>query len=350
MSNELTKWNLNDEVEMKITKEKKPRDTWENTRETFLSALGAIVGLGNLWRFPYMTYKYGGGAFLIPYTIFVICCGFPMFFLETSLGQYTRQSAFKAWNIAPIMKGVGLGSAVLSLFSCVYYIVIMAWCVCYFVQTFRATELPWMRCDNWYNTNSCITYKAAVSNNLTSFSAENSSLPIVEFWNNFILRKSKGIDDYGHLDNWPLVLSLLFSWILVYFCVFRGTKSTGKVVYFSSIFPYIMLMVLLVRGCTLSGSSTGIKFYLKPNITELTRPEVWVYAGSQVCYSYAICLTISIAFGSFSKFNSDCYRRTFYLSISCSMTSFIGGFAVFAVLGNMAEVMKTDIKVVVQSG
>jgi len=232
----------------------------------------------------------------------------------------------------------------------IYYVTVMAWAVCYFANTLRTTELPWMECGHWFNTNSCVTYKAAIEQNLTSFSQENITLPIFEFWNNYILRKSKGFEDVVILDNWPMVFSLVASWVMVYFCIFRGTKSTGKVVYFTSLFPFLMLLILLVRGCTLEGASNGIYYYINPNITELKRPEVWVNAGCQVCYSYAICFCVLIAYGSFSKFDSDCYKRAFYLSISCSMTSFIGGFAVFAVLGNMAKVLHVEVKDVVKSG
>jgi len=154
----------------------------------------------------------------------------------------------------------------------------------------------------------------------------------------------------GGLENWPMVLCMLVSWIAVYFCIFRGTQSTGKAIYFTSLFPFITLGVLLVRGCTLDGASEGIKFYLKPNMSMLAQPAVWVSAGSQVCYSYCICFAVLIAYGSYSKYDSDCYKRTIYLSVSCSLTSFIGGFAVFAVLGSMAKAMGVEVDKVVQSG
>jgi len=285
------------------------RETWKNSTETFLSALGAVIGLGNIWRFPYITYKYGGGAFLIPYIIFVIFCGFPMFFLETSLGQFTRRGAFQAWNVAPIMKGVGLGAGVLSFFSSLYYITVMAWSVLYFVQSIRLTTLPWMTCNNWYNTERCITYENATTKNLADFKKMgNFSLPILEFWEKYVLRVSDVTYHLGGLDNWPMVLCMLVSWIMIYFCIFRGTKSTGKVIYITTIFPYLMLIILMVRGCTLDGAVKGITYYLKPNLEQLQNTEVWVQAGSQVCYSYAICFTVLVAYGSFSEFNSDCYK------------------------------------------
>jgi len=127
------------------------REEWSNKWETFLSALGAVIGLGNIWRFPYITYKYGGGAFLIPYLMFVLIVGFPMFFLESSLGQFTRKGAMDAWVIAPIMKGVGLGSGVIATYCSLYYIIVMAWAFNYFFNCIFNYELPWMKCSELLN-------------------------------------------------------------------------------------------------------------------------------------------------------------------------------------------------------
>lgn len=207
--------------------------------------------------------------------------------------------------------------------------------------------------DQWFNTNSCITYDKLIAMNATAQekSEMNITLPIQEFWHKFVLRRSEeGLESIGGLDNLPMIGCMAFAWIMIYFCIFRGTQSTGKIIYFTSVFPFITLLVILVRGCTLPGAIKGIEFYLKPNMTQLTRAEVWVQAGSQVCYSYAICFAVLVAYGSYSSFNSNCYKRTFYLSVSCSLTSFIGGFAVFAVLGNMAQVLGMDVKDCVKSG
>ena len=81
------------------------RDVWGNSREFFLACMGFAVGLGNIWRFPYLCYKNGGGAFLIPYFVYVICAGIPMMFLEVGLGQFMSQGNISIWNICPIFKG-----------------------------------------------------------------------------------------------------------------------------------------------------------------------------------------------------------------------------------------------------
>ena len=100
------------------------REKWTHQCDFIISFIGFAVGLGNLWRFPYLCFKYGGGAFLIPYFIFMICCGAPLFFLEVSLGQYTQQGAINCWKIIPIFKGIGIASTLVIFYCDTYYIVV----------------------------------------------------------------------------------------------------------------------------------------------------------------------------------------------------------------------------------
>ena len=95
---------ISDDIE---TKEISPeRDEWDNKCSFFLSALGFAVGLGNVWRFPYIAYKYGGGTFLVPYCIMLFTVALPIFFLEFVIGQYTKSGPIKLFgHIAPIFKG-----------------------------------------------------------------------------------------------------------------------------------------------------------------------------------------------------------------------------------------------------
>ncbi|MEQ2237897.1 hypothetical protein ILYODFUR_027876 [Ilyodon furcidens] len=101
---------------------------------------------------------------------------------------------------------------------------------------------------------------------------ENATSPVIEFWERRVLRISSGIDHIGSL-NWDLVACLAIAWVICYFCIWKGVKSTGKVVYFTATFPYIMLLILLVRGVTLPGASRGIHFYLYPDLGRLSDPQ-----------------------------------------------------------------------------
>uniref|UniRef100_A0A8C4SR38 Transporter n=1 Tax=Erpetoichthys calabaricus TaxID=27687 RepID=A0A8C4SR38_ERPCA len=82
------------------------RSQWASKTEFVLAVAGQIIGLGNVWRFPYLCYKNGGGAFLIPYILFLLTCGIPLFLLETALGQYTAQGGITCWRrICPLFEG-----------------------------------------------------------------------------------------------------------------------------------------------------------------------------------------------------------------------------------------------------
>uniref|UniRef100_A0A674B7B8 Transporter n=1 Tax=Salmo trutta TaxID=8032 RepID=A0A674B7B8_SALTR len=326
------------------------REKWASKLDFILSVAGGFVGLGNVWRFPYLCYKNGGGAFLIPYTIFLFGGGLPVFFLEVALGQYTSEGGITCWEkLCPIFTGIGYASIVIVSLLNIYYIVILAWGLYYLFQCFQP-ELPWAKCNQPWNTDRCVedTFRKnktlMLAANITNFTS-----PVTEFWERNVLSISSGIDDIGPLK-WDLALCLLAVWIVCFFCIWKGVKSTGKVVYITATFPFIMLIVLLVRGVTLPGASEGIKFYLYPNLTRLQDPEVWIDAGTQIFFSYAICLGAMTSLGSYNKYKYNCYRDCLLLGGLNSGTSFVSGFAIFSVLGFMAQEQGVDIADVAESG
>ncbi|OCT57420.1 hypothetical protein XELAEV_18003554mg [Xenopus laevis] len=166
---------------------------------------------------------------------------------------------------------------------------------------------------------------------------------------NKVLRLSSGLDDIGSI-NWELLLCLIGCWLLVYFCVWKGVKSTGKIVYFTATFPYVVLLILLVRGAMLPGAVEGIIYYLKPDWSKLGSAQVWIDAGTQIFFSYAIGLGALTALGSYNRFNNDCYKDAFILAVINSGTSFFAGFVVFSILGFMANEQGVDISKVAESG
>ncbi|XP_067116061.1 sodium- and chloride-dependent GABA transporter 2-like isoform X2 [Osmerus mordax] len=325
------------------------RGQWASKAEFLLAVAGQIIGLGNVWRFPYLCYKNGGGVFFVPYLLFLFLCGVPLFLLETSLGQFTSLGGVSAWrSICPLFGGLGYASQVMILHGCVYYIVILAWAVFYLVHSFQSV-LPWAHCNNTWNTDACVQFDGQnVTTNRSSLSV-NATSPVTEFWEREVLQLSDGVDDVGPVS-WRLALCLLLVWVVCYFCVWKGVKSTGKVVYLTATFPYVMLAVLLVRGITLPGAAQGIIYYLKPDPLRLADPQVWMDAGTQVFFSYGICLGSLTALGSYNKYNNDCYKDCFRLCLLNSATSFCAGFAIFSVLGFMAQEQGVGISEVAQSG
>lgn len=99
--------NFRNSVSESKPKKFREREKWTRGIEFVLSCIGFAVGLGNIWRFPYLCYKNGGGAFLIPYFICLITGGIPIFFLEIAIGQYTSQGGITAWNFCPLFRGKG---------------------------------------------------------------------------------------------------------------------------------------------------------------------------------------------------------------------------------------------------
>ncbi|XP_026875993.2 solute carrier family 6 member 6b isoform X1 [Electrophorus electricus] len=326
------------------------REKWASKLDFLLSVAGGFVGLGNVWRFPYLCYKNGGGAFLIPYFIFLFGGGLPVFFLEVALGQFTSEGGITCWDkISPIFSGIGYASIVIVSLLNIYYIVILAWGLYYLFQCFRP-ELPWASCNNPWNTANCVEDTHRKNKTIwAAINATNFTSPVTEFWERNVLSISDSIEDVGPIK-WELALCLLAVWIICFFCIWKGVKSTGKVVYITATFPFVMLIVLLVRGVTLPGAAEGIKFYLYPNVTRLEDPEVWIDAGTQIFFSYAICLGAMTSLGSYNKYKYNCYRDCLLLGGLNSATSFVSGFAIFSVLGFMAQEQGVDIADVAESG
>uniref|UniRef100_A0A3Q4I3Q6 Transporter n=1 Tax=Neolamprologus brichardi TaxID=32507 RepID=A0A3Q4I3Q6_NEOBR len=324
------------------------RGKWGSKKEFILSVAGAIIGLGNVWRFPYLCYKNGGGAFLIPYVLFLVTCGIPLFVLETALGQYTSQGGIMCWRkVCPLFEGMGYTSQMIIFYGSISYIVILAWAFLYLFSSFSG-ELPWSTCNNTWNTNRCVE----INNYNTTAnwtSPVNASSSVLEFWQRRVLNISSGIENLGTIQ-WDLSLCHLLAWVICYFCVWKGVRSTGKATYFTATFPFVLLITLFVRGMTLPGAFHGIKYYLYPNPERLADPLVWMDAGTQIFYSYAICLGCLTTLGSYNKYNNNCYRDSFYLCLLNSAASFMSGFAIFSVLGYMSQKQGVDIATVAESG
>uniref|UniRef100_A0A8C9TW45 Transporter n=1 Tax=Scleropages formosus TaxID=113540 RepID=A0A8C9TW45_SCLFO len=150
------------------------RGQWGNKLEFMMTVAGAIIGLGNVWRFPYLCYKNGGGAFFIPYVVFLFTCGIPLFLLETALGQFTSQGGITCWrSICPLFEGMGYASQLIVFYGAITYIIILAWSFFYLFSSF-SPELPWASCGNYWNTGTSAGPSSAFPSRFSVFSADES--------------------------------------------------------------------------------------------------------------------------------------------------------------------------------
>lgn len=161
------------------------RETWNKKVDFLLSVIGFAVDLANVWRFPYLCYKNGGGAFLIPFIIMLAVGGVPLFYMELALGQYHRKGAITCWGrIVPAFKGIGYAVVLIAFYVDFYYNVIIAWSLYYFIHSFSSI-LPWTTCNNEWNSNLC-KISVAQGANITTTTFNNGSMIDVTQLNSFI--------------------------------------------------------------------------------------------------------------------------------------------------------------------
>lgn len=353
--------------------ENKERGNWSSQFEFLLSCLSYAVGLGNIWRFPYLCYRNGGGAFLIPYFIMLMFVGLPLFFMELSFGQYASEGPITIWKVAPLFQGIGYAMFLMSTLVGVYYNMILAWSLFFLLHSFTG-DLPWTRCDpawstelcRFHDSKNCTDHSGVMMYNGTCFTQaehnisnedfeglrslkHNTKAPADEFFHNYVLEMTDGLDSLGGI-RWELVGCLFVCWAIVFLCLSRGVKTMGKVVYFTALFPYVVLVILLIRGLTLEGSWDGIMFYLTPDWPRLLEAKVWGDAAMQIFFSLSPCWGGLITLASYNKFHNNCLKDTIFICFGNCGTSFFAGFVIFSIIGFMSHKLGVPINEVAAEG
>ena len=281
-----------------------------------MAAIGSAIGLGNVWRFPYVAYESGGGAFLIPYFTALLVAGIPLVVLELGLGQRFQGSAPLAlFRAKPKFEWIGWWALGVCAVIAIYYVVIMAWCWNYMYFSLSQAWQP----------------------NADDF-----------FYRKF-LNVSSGPGEIGSISI-PSLIGLALTWAVIYWIIKRGVGRVGRVVMISVPLPVILMVILFIRGVTLPGAIEGIKYYLTPDFSKLLEPNIWLAAFGQVFFSIGLGWGILIAYSSYRAKNTEIVNSGFIIAFADCGFSFFSGFAVFSILGYLASITGNPIQEVATAG
>jgi NSS family neurotransmitter:Na+ symporter len=294
------------------------RPQWKTHIGFLLAAVGSAIGLGNIWRFPYLAYKNGGGAFLIPYFIALIVVGIPLMILEIGLGHKMRGSAPASYaTISKKWEWVGWWQLIFVMFGIVlYYSVIISWCLNYLFYSFN------------------LSYQGD---------------PNAFFFDNFLM-KSNSPFQIGDVRT-PILFSLAVIWFLIWVIVFRGVqKGLEKANKFFMPLLGLLVAIIVIWSVQLAGAKEGLIVYLKPDFTRLKDVGVWIDAFSQIFFTLSLCFGIMIAYASYLPRKSEIVKDSIFISlINCTFSVFVG-LGVFAILGYMASKTSQPIEELVDQG
>lgn len=280
------------------------REQWNSQFGFLLAAVGSAIGLGNIWRFSYLAYEHGGGAFLIPYIVALLTAGIPLLILEYAVGHERIGSAPLAYaKINRHWEWLGWWAVVFVMFGIeLYYSVIIAWCLNFFVLSFG---LGWGEDPNHF------------------------------FFEEF-LKVNDSPGNIGEIRTpilYGLIVVWFISWSIVYRGVRRGIELANKI-----LMPTLLLLtaILVFWSLTLDGAIDGLKAYVTPDFSKLSKPEVWIDAYSQIFFTLSLGFGIMIAYASYLPEKANITGSAFLTAIINSGYSIFAGCAVFAVLGFMA--------------
>ncbi|KAM3596180.1 uncharacterized protein V6R79_009944 [Siganus canaliculatus] len=308
-----------DDLERMEKEEAGDRPKWDNKVQYILTCVGFCIGIGNVWRFPYLCQSHGGGAFLIPYLILVVLEGIPLLLLEFAIGQRLRRGSIGVWTaIHPSLTGVGIASMLVSLLIGLYYNTLIAWIMWYLFNSFQ-DPLPWSHCP--------------LNDNGTEFISEcQQSSPVDYYYYRVSLNATASIDESGGL-HWQTAVCLLAAWTVLCLCYIRGINTSGKAVYVTALLPYVVLAIFLIRGLTLKGAMNGLEFLFTPKVEELMKPTTWLDAGAQVFYAFSLGWGALISFSSYNPVHNNCMHDAVILSSIMAFTSIYAATVTYTIIG-----------------
>jgi neurotransmitter:Na+ symporter, NSS family len=258
------------------------RGQWGSKFGFIMAAAGSAVGLGNIWRFPYITGQNGGGAFVLVYILCVLLIGVPLLFTEMGLGRFTKKGtigAFKDTGAGPFWMGTGA---------------ILALCVSFFVLSFYGVIAGWT-----------IGYIFKTLTGSTESFADFAANPMYTI---------------------PLLGVFILATILIVLGgVSGGIEKAAKI-----LMPILFVLVILVAGrsLTLDGAMAGVEFYLKPDFSKITGNSILAALG-QAFFSLSIGWGIMITYGSYLSKESNLVNSGLWVGFMDSAIALVAGFMIF---------------------
>ncbi|KAF2901806.1 hypothetical protein ILUMI_04379 [Ignelater luminosus] len=243
-----------------------PVQQWSDFLQFLISCVSMSVGLGNLWRFPFIVYENGGGAFLFSYIIIQFVFGIPLYFLELGLGQFSSKASLKMFHsLAPAFTGVGALQVFATVCACSYYSPILAVMGYYFVKSFTAA-LPWGICFSQYEDICLASSNSTVLKNMTS----STEL----FFTKYLFNEPENLDYGIGIPDWRLALGLFLTWFGTFFVLTKGMRTSGKTPYFFGLYPYFTLFIMLGVSISQKGSANGLSYFFRFHWNQLLDARV----------------------------------------------------------------------------
>lgn len=293
------------------------REQWGSKIGFILAAVGSAVGLGNIWRFPYLVYNNGGGAFLVPYFIAIITAAIPLLLLEYGMGhKYRASTPLALARSNRKWEWLGWWPTVNAFFILTYYSMILSWSIKYLTLSFN---------KGW------------------------GSNPDNYFYNDFLKLSSSPFEFTTII--WAILIGIALLWLLNWFICYRGVKG-GIEKLNKVLLPLliIIMIIIAIKGITLEGSTLGLNRLFTPDWSKVKDPNVWITAYGQVFFSLSIGMGIMMTYASYLPRKSDINNSAFMTSFANCGFEFLCAIAVFSILGFMANSQGVPVEEVVSSG
>ncbi len=298
------------------------RSTWGTRAGFIMAAVGSAIGLGNIWRFPYVAYENGGGAFFIPYLFALLTAGIPILILEFTIGHRYRGSAPLSFFRMSGKKAEWLGwwAMFVSFVISVYYAVIIAWAIRYTMFSF---DLSWGTDTEGFLFNDFLklTAEPAVSPGETGGIVWGILIPLAVVW--------------------AITLGILLAGVK------RGIEMANRIFIPTLV---VIFLIIVIRAVTLDGAMLGLDAFFKPNFDAIMDPSVWVAAYGHIFFSLSVAFAIMITYSSYLPKKSDITNNAFITGFANSSFELLAGIGVFAVLGFMATQSGVAVSEVATAG